>query len=43
MQINFGGREIALKLVYYGPALSGKTTNLRSLHQLTTDASRGGS
>ena len=33
MQINFGGREIALKLVYYGPALSGKTTNLRALHQ----------
>jgi signal recognition particle receptor subunit beta len=41
VQINFGGREIALKLVYYGPALSGKTTNLRSLHQLTTDGSRG--
>ena len=41
MQINFGGREIALKLVYYGPALSGKTTNLRSLHQLTTDGARG--
>ncbi len=41
MQINFGGREIALKLVYYGPALSGKTTNLRSLHQLTTEGSRG--
>jgi signal recognition particle receptor subunit beta len=41
VQINFGGREIALKLVYYGPALSGKTTNLRSLHQLTSDASRG--
>ena len=41
MQINFGGREIALKLVYYGPALSGKTTNLRSLHQLTTEDSRG--
>lgn len=41
MQINFGGREIALKLVYYGPALSGKTTNLRSLHQLTTEQSRG--
>lgn len=41
MQINFGGREIALKLVYYGPALSGKTTNLRSLHRLTSDASRG--
>ncbi|MGH7269876.1 MAG: GTP-binding protein [Polyangiaceae bacterium] len=41
MQINFGGREIAVKLVYYGPALSGKTTNLRSLHQLTTEGSRG--
>ena len=41
MQINFGGREVAIKLVYYGPALSGKTTNLRSLHQLTADASRG--
>src|SRR5579883_913264 len=41
VQINFGGREIALKLVYYGPALSGKTTNLRSLHELTTEGSRG--
>ena len=41
MQINFGGREIALKLVYYGPALSGKTTNLKALHQLTTEGSRG--
>ncbi|MGH7296400.1 MAG: GTP-binding protein [Polyangiaceae bacterium] len=41
MQINFGGREIAIKLVYYGPALSGKTTNLRSLHQATTEGARG--
>lgn len=41
MQINFAGREIALKLVYYGPALSGKTSNLRSLHQLTSEQSRG--
>jgi hypothetical protein len=41
VQINFGGREIAIKLVYYGPALSGKTTNLRSLHQMTTEGSRG--
>ncbi len=41
MQINFAGREIALKLVYYGAALSGKTTNLRSLHQLTTEGARG--
>jgi mutual gliding-motility protein MglA len=41
VQINFGGREIALKLVYYGPALSGKTTNLKSLHQLTSEDARG--
>jgi mutual gliding-motility protein MglA len=25
-------REITLKLVYYGPAMSGKTTNLQQLH-----------
>jgi signal recognition particle receptor subunit beta len=41
VQINFGGREVAIKLVYYGPALSGKTTNLRSLHQVTTEGARG--
>jgi signal recognition particle receptor subunit beta len=41
VQVSFGAREIAIKLVYYGPALSGKTTNLRSLHQLTAEASRG--
>jgi signal recognition particle receptor subunit beta len=41
VQVNFGGREIALKLVYYGPALSGKTTNLRVIHQLTSEGSRG--
>lgn len=26
-------KEITLKLVYYGPALSGKTTNLQQLHR----------
>jgi signal recognition particle receptor subunit beta len=41
VQINFAGREIALKLVYYGPALSGKTTNLHALHQLTVEGARG--
>src|SRR6516225_6636651 len=30
-----------MKLVYYGPALGGKTTNLRSLHQLSAEQSRG--
>jgi signal recognition particle receptor subunit beta len=41
MQLNFAAREVAIKLVYYGPALSGKTTNLKALHELTTEASRG--
>ena len=41
MQLNFAAREVTLKLVYYGPALSGKTTNLRALHELTQKESRG--
>ncbi len=41
MQLNFAAREVTVKLVYYGPALSGKTTNLRALHQLTSQDSRG--
>lgn len=31
--IDMPRREITLKLVYYGPALSGKTTNLQLLHR----------
>ena len=39
MQINMQEREITVKVVYYGPALSGKTTNLQQLHTLiNTDA-----
>ena len=41
VQINMGAREITLKVVYYGPALSGKTTNLQQLHQLLDPSSRG--
>ena len=33
MQLDFSARELTIKLVYYGPALSGKTTNLQALHQ----------
>ncbi len=33
MQLDFSARELTVKLVFYGPALSGKTTNLRALHQ----------
>lgn len=41
MQLDFVARELTIKLVYYGPALSGKTTNLQTLHRLTADQSRG--
>jgi signal recognition particle receptor subunit beta len=34
LQLDFKSRELTLKLVYYGPALSGKTTNLSAIHQL---------
>jgi hypothetical protein len=32
MFINWQLRELNLKIVYYGPALSGKTTNLEQIH-----------
>lgn len=41
MFINWKLREINLKLVYYGPALSGKTTNLEYIHARTNPAMRG--
>ncbi len=40
-QLNLGTREIALKIVYYGPARSGKTTNLQQIHALLSPDSRG--
>lgn len=41
MQLDFVSRELTIKLVYYGPALSGKTTNLQSLHGFADQSSRG--
>ena len=41
VQINMGSKEITLKVVYYGPALSGKTTNLLMLHQQIDSGARG--
>jgi signal recognition particle receptor subunit beta len=41
VQINLEQREITLKIVYYGPALSGKTTNLQVVHQMLDPDSRG--
>jgi signal recognition particle receptor subunit beta len=41
MFINWKLREINLKIVYYGPALGGKTTNLRYIHAKTNPDIRG--
>lgn len=41
MQLNHAQRELTLKVVYYGPGLSGKTTNLRQLHARTRPEVRG--
>ncbi len=32
MLINWQSRQLNLKVVYYGPAMSGKTTNLEQIH-----------
>lgn len=41
MQVDFQARELTIKLVYYGPALSGKTTNLQAIHRLLSPEGRG--
>jgi signal recognition particle receptor subunit beta len=41
VQLDFAARELTIKLVYYGPALSGKTTNLQSLHKRAVPGSSG--
>jgi len=41
VQFSQESREIALKVVYYGPALSGKTTNLQALFQKIDPKVRG--
>ena len=41
MFINWKLREINLKIVYYGPSLSGKTTSLEYIHSRTNPERRG--
>ncbi len=41
MQLNHAQRELTVKIVYYGPGLSGKTTNLQMIHQRTRAEVRG--
>ena len=38
--INFATREINCKIVYYGPGVGGKTTNLQVIHQKLPDDKR---
>ncbi len=35
--MNYARREMNVKIVYYGPGLSGKTTNLQVIHRETPD------
>jgi signal recognition particle receptor subunit beta len=39
--INYASREINCKIVYYGPGLGGKTTNLEHVYGKVAPASRG--
>jgi signal recognition particle receptor subunit beta len=39
--INYAAKEINCKIVYYGPGLSGKTTNVQYIYEQTQADSRG--
>ncbi len=41
MFINHSSREVTAKIVYYGPGLSGKTTNLQYIFSVTNPRTRG--
>ena len=41
MLFNYASKEIIVKIVYYGPALSGKTTNLEYIHKKSNPQTRG--
>ena len=39
--INYANKEVQFKIVYYGPALCGKTTNLAYIHAQVNDTNKG--
>ncbi len=39
--INYANKEIQFKIVYYGPALCGKTTNLAYIHSQVNEINKG--
>jgi signal recognition particle receptor subunit beta len=40
-QVDYAERQLTIKLVYYGPPHSGKTSNLRALHSAVDKLNRG--
>jgi hypothetical protein len=41
VQINFAQKQVNAKIVYYGPGMSGKTTNLEIVHQRAPAPNKG--
>lgn len=41
VSINYAFKEISCKIVYYGPGLSGKTTNLQYVHKKVPQTTKG--
>jgi signal recognition particle receptor subunit beta len=39
--VNYAARTVSFKIVYYGPAIAGKTANLRWIHQTLPGTNRG--
>lgn len=39
--INYANKEVQFKIVYYGPALCGKTTNLAYIHSQVAETNKG--
>jgi signal recognition particle receptor subunit beta len=39
--INYASKEIYFKIVYYGPGMGGKTTNLQYVHRAVPQANKG--
>ena len=41
VQINFAQKSVTVKIVYYGPGMSGKTTNHEVVHQRAPESNKG--
>src|SRR3990172_2802573 len=41
VQINFARKEVNCKIIFYGPGMSGKTTNLEKVYENAPDENKG--